>query len=388
MKTLLLFILPVLVLAAAALAEDEGNRIVNQQEDLKRIRQEVERSEKRLDSLRNAELKTSEQVSKYDEKISANKKVISRLSGQLGEVKRQIAETEQMLLASRDYLDRSQRKYLGDIRHFYIKGTRRTSRPLWEPPDVGMAANRQVVYLTAVSGFESSNVLMAGQHLTQTMAMLDTLAGEQKKVQSLKKDKEVATALEVSQKEKKEKSLEKIRRTKLAEGEKMLTLQQAAEEIERVISLLEEERERKQPVDDVPQAPSVFATLKGRLKAPVRGTVVVPFGPATDPVTKLKSYSPGITVQSRAGAMVHAVGAGKVAYVGNLRGYGRFVIISHDNEYYTTYAGLDEPLVATGDYVGEAAMIGKVSAEGQLKFELRQGREPIDPIPWIRLDTF
>ena len=144
MKALLLVIFSSLVLVSATLADEEGNRIVKQQEELKRIRQQVERSEKRLDSLRNAEMKTSEQVSKYDEKISANKKVISRLNTQLSEVKKQITETEQVLQASRDHLDRSQRKYLGDIRQFYVKGTRRTSRPLWESPDVGMSSNRQM----------------------------------------------------------------------------------------------------------------------------------------------------------------------------------------------------------------------------------------------------
>lgn len=380
--------LVVVLLTAAVRAADEGDRIKNQQTELERIRKDVERSEQRLDSLRKAEMQTTEQISKYDQKIAANQKVMGRLTKQLRGVQQQIKDTEERLEQSKDRLERARRKYLGDIRHFYEKATRRTAPPLWQPPEAGMNANRQILYLAALAEFQSENVAEAGAYLSETLAMLDTLSGEKQKVQSLKKDKETATALDLSQKENREKALAKIRRTKLAEGDKMLTLQQAAEEIERVIAILEEERRRRQAERTTPAAPSAFATLKGQLQAPVRGKVVVPFGPAQDPITKLRSYSPGITISVKAGTAVKAVATGEVVYVGTLRGYGRFVIISHDGEYYTTYAGLGEPDVTTGEFVTSSTVLGRIGSEGQLKFELRQGREPLDPVLWIRIDSF
>ncbi len=169
----------------------------------------------------------------------------------------------------------------------------------------------------------------------------------------------------------------------------MLTLTQAAEEMERVIARLEDERRRQQAERGrQPSEPSVFATLKGQLQPPVRGKIAVPFGPAIDPITRLKSFSPGITIAARAGTPVRAVAAGEVAYVGNLRGYGKFVIINHDDEYYTTYAGLGEPLVSVGDFVTSSTQLGPLANDGQLKFELRKGREPLDPVTWIRIDSF
>ncbi|HPC11042.1 MAG TPA: peptidoglycan DD-metalloendopeptidase family protein [candidate division Zixibacteria bacterium] len=380
-----------LVLGAADVQADKGkdkDRIRSQQEELERIRKDVERSEKKLDSLRSAELQTTEQISRYDQKITANKKVIGRLTRQLADVHEQMQATEDRLGQSRDRLERARRKYLGDIRQFYAKATGRTARPLWSGPAKGLEENRQIVYLAALAQFESDNVADAGAYLSETLAMLDTLASQRTKVQSLKKDKETATALDLSQREKREKALEKIRRTKLAEGDKMLTLQQAADEIERVIALLEEQRERRESRPSEPAPPSAFATLKGQLPPPAPGKVTVPFGPAQDPVTKLKSYSPGITIAAALGAAVRAVAAGSVAYVGTLRGYGRFVIISHDSDYYTTYAGLGEPQVRTGDAVTGTTVLGRVGPEGQVKFELRQGREPLDPVLWIRLDAF
>ncbi len=384
----LLFITGLLLLSAAAILADDKDRILDQRSELEKIREQVKRSEARLDSLKQAEIKTQGQVSQYDEKITANRKIIGRLNSTLGGLQDQIASAEQLLEASRESLSRAQRRYLGDIRHFYMRGTQRTARPLYESPQASMESNRQIVYLAALADFQSENVAEAGQYLSQTLDKLDELTGERKKVQSLKKDKEVATALELSQKEKREKALEKIRRTKLAEGDRMLTLKQAAEEMERVIARLETERQKSLAERGESSGPSVFATLKGSLPAPLLGEIVVPFGPATDPITRLKSFSPGLTIKARPGSAVKAVGAGEIAYVGNLRGYGQFVIINHDDQYYTTYAGLQELNVVTGDFVSSSTVLGPLDEDGRLKFELRKGREPLDPVTWIRIDSF
>ncbi len=382
-------LLAVGLLAGAGHAADDKDRIIDQKSELEKIRKEVEQSQKRLDSLKKSEMATQGQISGYDEKITANRKVIRRLNNQLKGLQGQIAQTEDDLNHSREQLERTQRKYLGDIRQFYLKSASRTTQAFWELPENELEFNRQVMYLAAVASFESDNISEAGQYLTNTLGKLDELTGEHNKMRSLKKDKEVATALDQSQKEKKEKALEKLRRKKLAEGDRMLTLTQAAEEMERVIAMLEKERRRQQSErGSRPTEPSIFATLKGQLQPPVKGKIAVPFGPAVDPITRLKSFSPGITIAARSGTPVRAVAAGEVAYVGNLRGYGKFVIINHDDEYYTTYAGLGEPLVQVGDFVTSSTQLGPLANDGQLKFELRKGREPLDPVTWIRIDSF
>lgn len=385
----ILVALLIFVSAGPGVVADDKNQFLDQKQELEKIRQEVERSQARLDSLRNAEASTHNQIAGYDEKIAANRKVIGRLSGQLNQVRDQIARTESQLDDSRSRLERAHRKYLGDIRHFYMSGTHRSEGVFWELPEQEIQANRQVAYLAALAAFESENVLEAGQYLSETMNRLDELASEQDKVTSLKEKREVATALDQTRKEQKEDALEKIRRRKLAEGDRMLTLKQAAEEMEAVIVRLEQERRRQLAErGEQPRGPSIFAGLKGQLQPPLQGKIVVPFGPAIDPVTRLRSFSPGITIQARAQVPVTAVAAGEIAYVGNLRGYGKFVIINHDDEYYTTYAGLEEPGVRTGDFVTSSTRLGVLNDDGQLKFELRKGREPLDPVTWIRIDSY
>jgi septal ring factor EnvC (AmiA/AmiB activator) len=256
-------------------------------------------------------------------------------------------------------------------------------------PNTEVELTRRIIYLRALADLESDFVAQAETYLAQSQQQLSRLIGEREKVYRLKKKKETATALEKSKKTQQQKALERLRRKKLEEADRILTLQQAAEEMARIIGRLEQERKRRLLEEQAqPGVPSAFAALKGQLASPCRGKIVVGFGYSVDPVTKLKSFSPGITIKGKAGRPVTAVADGTVAYGGRLRGYGNFVIINHDGQFYTTYGGLDRILVETNEYVLAGTKLGTAGADGLVKFELRRGREPLDPVKWIRIDVF
>jgi len=169
----------------------------------------------------------------------------------------------------------------------------------------------------------------------------------------------------------------------------MMTLKQVADEIERVIARLEKEREERQRANNQSVVEySAFSTLKGQLLSPVKGKIVTHYGSSKDPVTRLESFSPGITIKCRPDASVYSVAPGSIAYVGNLRGYGNFIIISHDDIYYTTYGGLGETSVSQGEYITSGTKLAVAGSGNLIKFELRKYREPLDPVKWIQIDSF
>ena len=381
------FLLWVLVSARVAPAEEEGD-ILFQKKDLDEIQKEVEQSRHKLDSLKQIELKLQKNVSGYDQKIASNKKVLRRLNQQLKKLKKEITQGEGELTTGRELLDRVRRRYLGSIRKFYL-ATHQSGEVFSEQVNDELQLNRQVVYLTALAGFESGNIAQATAYLSQSHDRLAQLTGEKKKVTGLKKKKETATSLEKTRKQKEQRALEQLRRKKSAESDRILTLQQAAQEIERIIARIERLRqESPAAVSGQPSGPSVFATLQGQLLSPFRGKIVIGFGHSQDEITKLKSFSPGITIKGKPGRKVAAVADGTVAYVGNLRGYGNFVIINHDDRYYSTYGGLGKMSVGTNEYVLAGTTLAQAGKEGLMKFELRHGREPLDPVKWIRIDSF
>jgi murein DD-endopeptidase MepM/ murein hydrolase activator NlpD len=117
---------------------------------------------------------------------------------------------------------------------------------------------------------------------------------------------------------------------------------------------------------------------------PVRGHVVEGYG-----TSRNGTQNDGINIAARVGAPVYAAAAGEVVYVGNeLRGYGNLVLIKHENGYLTAYAHNSAILVHKGERVTRGQTIARVGATGevgepQLHFEIRVGRNPVDPSQYL-----
>jgi len=130
--------------------------------------------------------------------------------------------------------------------------------------------------------------------------------------------------------------------------------------------------------------PSGGALREGRFPWPVRGRVLGTFGAAAN-----GAHNDGINIAAPAGAPVHAIAAGEVAYAGNeLRGYGNLVLIKHAGGWISAYAHCEELLVRKGERVSAGQVIAKVGTSGgvgqpQLHFELRRGQHPVDPRQYL-----
>lgn len=380
-------VLLLLMLPVFSRASDEDD-ILKQKNELEGIQQEVTKGRQKLDSLRQVEVSIQKRINDFDQKMATNRKIINRLAKEQKQLKNEIDDTEEKLNKGQESLEYIQRRYLGNIRQFYYV-TRGSFENISEDPGKAMELNRKIVYLNALANFESGNVALATDYLDNAVKHREQLYGEDKRITNLKRSKETSTALEKSKKDKKEKDLEKIRRKKATETDRIMTLEQAAREMEIIVARLEKEyRQKRQAEGDLRPEHSVFASLRGQLHSPCRGRIIMPYGMHVDEITNLKSFSPGITIKGKSGVAITAVAMGEIAYVGKLRGYGNFVIINHDDFYYTTYAGLDKVLVTEDQFVSSGSRLGVAGKDGVVKFEIRKGRESLDPVEWIKIDSF
>lgn len=158
-------------------------------------------------------------------------------------------------------------------------------------------------------------------------------------------------------------------------------LETAAVELAALITKL---RVDESAVDDV----SGFAAMKGKLGMPVKGKVVSSYGKVKNQKYNTEVFNNGIIIESQLGAQAMSVYAGKVAYVGWLRGYGQVMIIDHGSGFYTLFAQLAKVLkekdskVGAGDAVALVGDTGPTGAAG-LYFEIRQKGVPRDPEAWF-----
>jgi septal ring factor EnvC (AmiA/AmiB activator) len=390
-RLLYILIAAVLIFGGSAMAQ-KSNEIQGQRKELEKIQKDVQKSRNRLDSLKREEAKIQKQLSERDEKIESQKKLIDRLTGQLSLLRKSIGETESSLDSRQQALDLARRRFLGNVRQLYISSPRYGNELVTSPLDE-LDASVRVTYLTALVNYESGNVVAASDILGKSLAQLEQLTGKQAQIAAMKRKRDVSFALEQARKDKQAKSLDKLRKAKAEEADRIIMLQQAAQEMEKIVARLEAESKKTQsvvpsqrPRDALASVP--FVSLKGRLTVPYKGDITVPYGTAVDPTTHLKSFSPGITIKGKAGSRVLAVADGTVVYSGNLRGYGNFIIVSHDNLYYSTYAGLGTTSVKDGDMVQGGSAVGSADDSGIIKFELRKGRSPVDPLEWINIDAF
>jgi murein DD-endopeptidase MepM/ murein hydrolase activator NlpD len=93
----------------------------------------------------------------------------------------------------------------------------------------------------------------------------------------------------------------------------------------------------------------------------------------------------GVNIGVEAGAKVTAAAAGEVVYAGDeLVGFGNLILIRHPGGWVSAYAHSDRMLVKEGEMVAQGQAIAEAGSTGnasspQVHFELRKGKEPVDP---------
>ena len=96
----------------------------------------------------------------------------------------------------------------------------------------------------------------------------------------------------------------------------------------------------------------------------------------------------GIDIAGKAGEPVLASAPGKVVYAGTgLRGYGKLIIIKHNNTFLSAYAHNREILVKEGQQVAKGQKIAEMgnsdADQVKLHFEIRRLGKPMDPARYL-----
>lgn len=93
----------------------------------------------------------------------------------------------------------------------------------------------------------------------------------------------------------------------------------------------------------------------------------------------------GVDISGTTGEPIFATAAGKVVYCGEgLRGYGKLIIIKHNQSYLSVYAHNQTILVKQGAIVKQGQSIAQMGNTGtnsvKLHFEIRRLGKPLNPL--------
>jgi lipoprotein NlpD len=112
---------------------------------------------------------------------------------------------------------------------------------------------------------------------------------------------------------------------------------------------------------------------------PAKGRVLAGFSEASNK---------GVDIAGKPGDPVLAAAPGRVMYTGTgIRGYGKLIVIKHDNNFNSVYAHNREILVKEGQNVSRGqriAELGDTDADApKLHFEIRKSGRPVDPSRYL-----
>jgi lipoprotein NlpD len=113
---------------------------------------------------------------------------------------------------------------------------------------------------------------------------------------------------------------------------------------------------------------------------PVKGKIIQRYSPG--------SGKKGIDISASKGTLIRSAEAGKVVYSGQgLIGYGRLIIIKHDETYLSAYAHNQSLLVNEGQLVKKGQAIARLGRSGtdryKLHFEIRKNGKPVNPVSYL-----
>ena len=121
---------------------------------------------------------------------------------------------------------------------------------------------------------------------------------------------------------------------------------------------------------------------------PLNGRLLSPFGARTDPFSGEGATHTGVDISAGMGSPVHVTADGIVKFAGWMSGYGRLVVVQHENNLRTYYAHLSAPEVMAGQEVRRGQEIARSGATGRataphLHYEVRIGGVPVNPYKYL-----
>jgi lipoprotein NlpD len=148
---------------------------------------------------------------------------------------------------------------------------------------------------------------------------------------------------------------------------------------ENLATLLRQSPARPAPESPPPQPSAEDGQDTVAWMWPATGRVLAGFSEATNK---------GVDIVGKVGDPVFASASGRVVYSGvGLRGYGKLIIIKHNQTYLSAYAHNSNLLVKEGQNVARGQKIAEIgntdSPQPKLHFEIRRLGKPVDPVKFL-----
>jgi len=368
-------------------ASDEYEKKIEEKHlALDSIKLELIKGKEKLKQLQQEEGSYVSQLEQLEKNIGISKSYIQRLDVKIDSTSRTISDLEASLAAENMKLRDRQEEMKTRLRYIYKTGELTLPQAVLSSRDVSDMLHR-VRYFEVLNHYDRKLLAQIDSARSRIQASKTSLEMEHRRQSILKQEKEKEYGELVEEQGSRQKLLESVRSQKAVYVSMIRELEAAQTELKNIVAMLESKRKKTRTAKEQGML-SGFEKRKGSLPWPVEGLIVTEFGKVVHSVYKTVVMNTGIDISARKGEKVSCIASGKVAYIGWMRGFGKFAIVDHGG-YYTTYAHMDEVMVEKDDEVKSGSVIGTVGGDGgilgetKLHFEIRKSTEALDPVEWL-----
>ena len=314
--------------------------------------------EKKLTENRDSQLRLDEQIIELNSKIKEIDEEINELDLQIDDIKSEINELENNIKNNKEQLAKRIKVINSNYSMSYIKILLNSS---------------------SISDFLNNMYIVK---------------------QIVKQDKEILTELDENKQEIEEKKSQ-IEKKKVEQEDLKLLLEKDNEslnndkiEVEKLKAELEkEESELESEIEKIASQSVVVEDgqiiSSGSWPVPGYSRISSPYGYRIHPIFNTRKMHTGIDIPGPTGTPIVSIDSGKVIFSGTQRGYGKTVMIQHDDGKVTLYAHNNELNVSVGQRVQKGQVISKMGSTGNstgphLHFEVRINGNHVNPLPYIK----
>ena len=357
-----LLLCALLSLPLVCLAEDAGklkSDIAQEQQEVQKKKSEIKRLSKEEGALHGDVAKVEKRIDSLEGKLGALQKELRDMSRSEASLEKEREKTGRAVEQARKELA----PLASAIWPAYIGGLQGMLSSLSSWPE----ADRRYHWLREIYAATEKSMAELEQRSREMEATLEKQVRARKDVQAQLARIEEAKKELLADKILYQRRMREIRAQKVAGEQEVNDILSAIEQLQFQLKAL---------------SGTSFKAGRGNLPWPASGGVAAGFSPKADPPMR------GIGISAPAGSPVRAVSTGKVVHNDTLRGFGKVLILSHGDNFYTLYAFLAEApptvgrTIKAGEPLGTVGFYPKLNTTG-LYFEIRAGTEAQNPMTWL-----
>lgn len=393
--------------------------------DLKDVHKKIESLKKELDASTDAHKDAADALKASETAISQAQKKLHEINLKQKQNTATLSQLKQQSLKVSDALAQQQQQLSQLLYQQYVHGNQSYTQLMLENKDPSSVA-RDLKYFAHIAKARGELIADMQGNLTKIQTLNDTTATKLAEVAALKAKQEAERKALLQQKQEKAKvvkslsqkiaaqrnEISKLKRdeknlsslvTKLAkiaaaQKKKRLAQQQAKAKTKVNQQAASSKKPAEKQTDNQVVAKNEtlpdndvdgirFASLRGKLRLPVRGEVSNRFGAVrADTGVSWK----GLFIKAKEGNEVKSIASGQVVFADWMRGFGNLIIVDHGSGYMSLYGNNQALLKNVGDNVSGGDTIAAVGNSGGneshgLYYELRKNSVPFDPLSWSSL---